>query len=227
MYNNGSAGANNYPLRGGKGANFEGGVRANAWATGGLIPVAQRGKKVGGLIALQDFYGTFCHLAGVDPFDARAAAAGLPPVDSYNLWPLLSGANRTSPRAELALGSAGLLAPWMDGAPAVQGLIQPPWKLLLGELGQNIWQSPTYPNESTSWPDTPFSCGEGCLFDLESDPTEHNDVAAAHPDVVARMRARVAELQRAVYNPVRGRDDGTACKAALGEWGGFWGPFAA
>jgi hypothetical protein len=36
-------------------------------------------------------YGTFAHLAGVDPTDHRAAAAGLPPVDSLNLWPYVSG----------------------------------------------------------------------------------------------------------------------------------------
>ena len=30
-------------------------------------------------------------MAGVDVTDQRAAATGLPPVDSVNLWPLLSG----------------------------------------------------------------------------------------------------------------------------------------
>jgi arylsulfatase I/J len=201
-------------------------VRANAWAAGGLIPPARRGARAAGLVAIQDFYGTFCALAGVDPFDARAAAAGLPPVESFNLWPLLSGANGTSPRAELALGSAGLAAPWTAGAPAVQGLIQPPWKLLVGELGQNIWQSAQYPNETTAWPDTPFACGGGgCLFNIEEDPGEHVDLAAARPDVAARMRARMAQLTRAAYSPERGADDGAACKAAFGRWGGFWGPF--
>jgi arylsulfatase B len=227
IYNNGSAGANNFPLRGGKGSNFEGGVRANAWAAGGLLPPSQRGRKLGGLVALQDFYATFCHLAGVDPFDARAAAAGLPPVDSVNQWPLLccSSSNGTGPRGEVALGSAGLLAPWSAGAPVVQGLIQPPFKLLLGELGQNIWQSPAYPNETTSWPDAPFSCAHGCLYNIEVDPSEYQDLSREQPGVVARMRARMGELQRAVYSPNRGGDDGEACAAALGKWGGFWGPF--
>ena len=38
-------------------------------------------------------YATFCHLAGVSPHDDKAAAAvpPLPPVDSLNLWGLLSG----------------------------------------------------------------------------------------------------------------------------------------
>ena len=218
IYNNGSAGANNFPLRGGKGSNFQGGVRVNAWASGGLIPATQRGRKETGLLAAWDFFATFCGLAGVDPTDHRAAAAGLPPVDSVDLWPLLSGANLSSPRAELALGSAGLVSPW-DGAAAVQRLISPPYKLLIGDLGENIWQSPVYPNASTSWPDNPFSCGDvGCLFDISLDPYEYHDIAREQPDVAARLRARIAELQLAVYDPQRGGDDGAACAAATTTW---------
>jgi uncharacterized membrane protein len=37
IYTNGSAGANNYPLRGGKVSNWEGGVRSNALVSGGFI----------------------------------------------------------------------------------------------------------------------------------------------------------------------------------------------
>ena len=108
----------------------------------------------------------------------------------------------------------------------MQGLIQMPYKLLIGELGENIWQSPVYPNASTSWEDIPVSCGDsGCLFNLESDPSEYRDLASELPDVAARLRARIAELQESVYDPWRGGDDGAACAAAAARWGGFWGPF--
>lgn len=53
-------------------------------------------------------YATFSALAGVDPTDEKAAAAGLPPIDSLNLWPLISGANTTSPRTEVVLGAGQL-----------------------------------------------------------------------------------------------------------------------
>lgn len=77
----GTSGANNFPLRGGKIGLMEGGIRLNAFISGGLVPVSLRGSTNEGWMHLEDWYTTFCSLAGVDPTDARAAAAGLPPVD--------------------------------------------------------------------------------------------------------------------------------------------------
>lgn len=59
------------------------------------------GKKLDGFTHAADWYATFCSLAGVDPFDHRAALANLPPVDGLDLWPYLSGAVETSPRKEV------------------------------------------------------------------------------------------------------------------------------
>ena len=81
VYFGGSSGANNYPLRGGKTSNWQGGIRVNAWASGGMIPAAMRGRKLEGLTAVWDVYATFSAVAGADPTDHRAAAAGLPPID--------------------------------------------------------------------------------------------------------------------------------------------------
>jgi hypothetical protein len=58
-------------------------------------------------------YATFAHMAGADPTDKRAAAAGLPPIDGINQWPLLSGVTTTPPRTEVALGSCAA-APDID-----------------------------------------------------------------------------------------------------------------
>ena len=62
-------GSNNYPLRGGKFGNCEGGVRVNGLVGGGALPAAQRGTKTSAFVAVEDFYTTFCAIAGVDPRD--------------------------------------------------------------------------------------------------------------------------------------------------------------
>ena len=223
----GDSGANNFPLRGGKHSNFEGGVRVNAFAAGGLLPPAARGRVLEGLAAVEDLYVTFLRLAGLDPADARGGAAGLPPVEGLDLWPWLSGANATSPRTEVVLGAcAGGAA---DGPTAVQGLVRADGlKLLVASLDNAVWQGPFYPNATTSWNNTPVDCGSGCLFDVFADPGEHVDLAAARPGDLAEMQARLAELQAGVFSPLRGGASALACNVSApnGEWRGFVGPFA-
>ena len=105
IYANGSAGANNYPLKGGKMNNWEGGIRGNSFVSGGFIPAHMRGHKYEGLVTAWDWYHTFCRFAGVDPTDHRAAAADLPPLDSFDHSGLILGTNLTSPRTELPIGT--------------------------------------------------------------------------------------------------------------------------
>ena len=50
---------NNYPLRGGKGTKFEGGIRATTFVNGGYLPDARRGQKEMGLISIADWYTLF------------------------------------------------------------------------------------------------------------------------------------------------------------------------
>ena len=92
--------ANNYPFRGGKASNWEGGIRVPAFISGGAVPAARRGQRLAGVTHTADWYSTFTCLAGVDPTDHRAAASGLPAIDSLDCWKLLAGENLTSPRTE-------------------------------------------------------------------------------------------------------------------------------
>ena len=278
IYQSGAAGANNWPMRGGKMSNWQvsprplkrprpllrrhvlrsascssllfanvhsplpyndaaptqqGGIRVNAFASGGLIPEARRGTLEDGLFHGCDAYATFCALAGVDPTDHRAAAAGLPPIDSLNMWPLISGANSTSPRTEIVAGSDSSECNFGNGT-TVQALVRADgWKLIIGSLGQNVWSGPISPN-GTNWTDTPYHCGipssppvgkGGCLFNVLTDPNEHDDVVDQHPDIVAEMYARIQAHQTTAFSPDRGHDDGSACRAALGTWQQRWGPF--
>merc|ERR1719277_1579302 len=97
---NGEAGANNYPLRGGKYSNFEGGIRVNAFMSGGFLPKAVQGTKQEEMIHIADWYRTLGEgIAGVDVTDHQAAESDppLPPIDSLNMWPLLSGQSKVNP----------------------------------------------------------------------------------------------------------------------------------
>jgi len=217
-------GGNNWPLKGGKASNWEGGVRVNAFAAGGAVPAARRGTREAGLIEMSDWYATFCAIAGADPADAAAAAAGLPPVDGMNMWPLLSGANASSPRTHVLLGSSD--GTDKSGNTIVEGVVRADgYKLLLGKQASAFWTGPTYPNSST-YPSGSENCGDaGCLFNVLADPNEHDEISAAHPDVVKELRALVDAAAATVFNPDRGTDDGAACTAAFAQHGGFFGPF--
>jgi hypothetical protein len=129
-------------------SNWQGGIRVNAYAAGGLLPAAVVGTTNDHLMVGADVYATFCALAGVDPTDARAAAAGLPPIDGVNQWPSISGAATTGPRTEVPVGStageAGLAgATGRDADTVVQAIVTAEgWKLMVGQTGQNIWTGP-------------------------------------------------------------------------------------
>ncbi len=181
-------------------------------------------------MSIEDWYSTFCGLAGAPVEDTRAAAAGLPPVDSLDLWPLLSGANATSPRTEVVLGMPTISSALSIGDPytGVQAVIRSDgWKLVVGVTHQNVWTSPQYPNASTKWDNTPADCGDtGCLYNVFTDESEYNNVASENPDIVTALRARIAHYNSTVYRPNRGTSDKeVACPILLGKYGGFWGPW--
>jgi arylsulfatase I/J len=52
-----AGGANNYPMRGGKFSNWEGGIRVAAFVSGGVVPAARRTVRVFG----QQFALRGCH----------------------------------------------------------------------------------------------------------------------------------------------------------------------
>ena len=234
----GICGGNNWPLTGGKFSNWEGGVRVNAFVAGGVLPAAMRGTTLHEYVTVWDWYSTYAAIAGVDPTDHVAAAAGLPPIDSVNQWPLLSGANATAPRRSIVLGDTSALEPGADGDTLVGGLIDGDLKLLVGAadrvhtIGQYVQTGPSWPNETSHLVPTLHvkTCGRelrhGCLFNITADPEEQVNLASAMPDAWAAMLKRVDEEQAGVYSPKRGVKDPRACEVATGAYGGWWAPFA-
>lgn len=103
MYVSGHMG-NNWPLRGGKQTDFEGGIRTVSFVGGGFVSeTGARGTIRDQYAHAADWYPTLCTLAGGDDcFDTAAVKArSVPGVDGFDLWPYLTGQHDTSPRTEI------------------------------------------------------------------------------------------------------------------------------
>lgn len=197
-------------------------------------------------------YASFCALAGVPPEDAPAAAAGLPPIDSVDQLPYIFGRNATPPRTVVELGvpitpgeawaPGGFKYNLASGNVYIGGAVTKKWKLLVGAQYESVWTGPQYPNGST-WDDVLVDCGggppfpgpppaapplRGCLFDMENDPSERDNVADAHPDVVAALNATIVGAQKSAIAYLHGTIDQAACAAAYNaSRGGVLGPWLA
>lgn len=175
-------GGNNWPLRGMKFTDFEGGTRVAAFVSGGVVPPARRGALEAGLMHVADWYCTFSLLAGVDPTDRKAAGGPVPPVDCLDMWATLAR-GAPSLRTELTLSQ--------------NAHIRWPHKVVLGKQGgKGVWTGPRHPN-ATAHPDDDAGCGAtGCLFDIEVDPTEHADLARQRPALLANLSSALAAAWR-------------------------------
>lgn len=216
----------NWPLRGGKGSEWEGAIRAAAFVSGGYIPEALRGSVSDAMVHVADWYATFAALVGVDARDGRAAAAGLPPVDSVNVWPNLMRTNDTPARSEFAASTATLLSG--------------NWKLISTLAATRAgWTGTLFPNSSS--PERAFdptrvtaNCSAGCLFDVVADPSEHHDLASANPTIVATLTARLQQWRETFYSnnetfpyacPHDVPNANCSCWLATNVYGGYVGPF--
>jgi arylsulfatase I/J len=211
---------NNWPLRGGKTNVFEGGIRVTAFVTGGFLPQNLQGTKREGYIHGADWYATLCHLAGADPTDTPAPnPAGIPPIDSMNMWPYLTGDATASPRTQMLIST---------GSPNVAGgaVIDGEYKLVLDVQTYGFWQGPIYPNATTNHnSETPFQCGSGCLFNIQTDPSEYIDLAKSMPDKLAEMQALFKKLAATAYQAPKWPTDAAKCKAYVTANGGSVGPY--
>ena len=153
-------------------------------------------------------------LAGVDPTDHEAAKAGLPPIDSLNMWPMLSGHNMTSPRTEVHVRA--------------DALVQGAYKLLVGKMPGAAWAGPQYPNVSSAGHEVrrgELNCAHGCLFNVEDDPTEHTNLANDDPERVQAMLIRLAALNHTIFKRDMPPDDPACNVTAYSYYGGFLGPW--
>ena len=221
----GPSNANNYPLRGGKGNDFEGGTRVLGCVSGGLVPASQHGRALpaaGSHFHVADVFATFCKLARHPRCEDRPGG-GIPPTESHDMWPVFSGATDVSARNETVLsfittgGTAG------DAA-----LLRGAHKYVVGrQSGTGYWWGPAYPNASTpaKLPATAPGCPGGCLYNVEDDPTEHHDLSARLPRLKAALKARLAQLGAGAFQSDANATSEPQVAAAKAEALDWWQPW--
>jgi len=173
----------NYPFRGSKGNNFEGGVHVPAIISGGLLPNEMKGKSLDGLIHISDFYSTFCRIAGnINPNETNPNAPSN--IDSIDMWDYITGKISNSPRNIIVHDH-------LMYTNITQGTIrQGKYKLVVMNESEAGWYGEFSPNQS--WEKEYqyiYACSvdNPCLFDIENDITEHNDISESNPNIVHSM----------------------------------------
>lgn len=137
------------------------------------------------------------------------------------MWPLVSGANTTSPRTTILVNA--------------QLLVHNEWKFV--KSGSNMIEAGyggvAYPNGTTvaddSWiggPQYVSHCTnpQGCLWNVVDDMTEQSEVAAQNPSVVTMLAGIMAQETATIYSV--SHDNDPACKPYCHQnYGGFYGPW--
>ena len=233
---------NNWPFRGGKQTNFEGGVRVPAFMGGGFLPASARRGNLTGYIHAADWYPTFCTLGGgVDCLEEKSDGVvnkHVPTVDGYNMWPYVIGQVKASPRTEIMLdsvcyapgscvnGSAGKKSPCEPEHLCIGAIISGDFKLVLGMQKYGFWMGPVYPNASTDHSkERPFDCKAGCLFDIQKDPAEHHDLATTRASKLGQMTELWHQRQTTAFQAPKLKPNPAKCEAYREAHGGYTGPY--
>ena len=217
----------NYPLKGAKGTLFEGGIRALAFANGGVLPDSMRGKTSEGFIHIADWYPTFCNMAGVDPSDS---GTGKFPVDGLDIWRIISGENATTQHEEIVLAYNLSL----NSNSIVGAIIMGEYKLIVGhQEGGNcngLMFSPLdYPCTNGT---IGKNCQPYCLYNLVQDPGEKQDLSTTEPSIFKVLLDRYNSHAKEPYDMVDQGYHSTsdlpvfsrACKY-MRDRGGYWQPW--
>jgi len=175
--NGGPPPGDNTPLRDFKGSIYEGGTRAAAFATWpGRIPAD---KHVTQPMHMVDWYPTLIKLAG-GTLDQKL------PVDGLDVWPMLTKGAPTPHDAILSVSTQG---------PTRAAVRMGDWKLMVsGNADADSGEDDGATKAKKKGKAAAGKYEPVALYNLADDPSESKNLAAAQPDRVKAMRARLAEL---------------------------------
>lgn len=203
-------GGSNYPLRGGKGSVWEGGVRARALVSGPLVPTNVRGSSYQGLFHAADWLPTILGAAQIGPIQS----------DGVDQWAAIRGL-ASPPRDEVVVQVD--TSPSGDGASGA--IRRGRWKLLL-----DVKREPVYDRTSSEAPLDWLAADAGTyLFDVEADPSESTDLSEAQPELVAELTKRLMDVHADAATPlycVPTAIEDALARAAFRSQGNVLGPWA-
>lgn len=224
------SGGSNWPLRGGKGTYWEGGIRAVGFVHSPLLK--RKGVVSRALIHVSDWYPTLLVLAG-----ALQSHSGL---DGHDVWgtineglpcprtEILFNIDPVSRKPEEPYDKALVLNGFGIWDTAVRAAIRAwDWKLLTGNVGDGDWIPPqALPSGPERWQKLEKRRNElgksVWLFNVTSDPYERSDLAEARPEVVKHLLTRLAEYNQTAVMARNPPDDPMADPELHG---GVWGPW--
>jgi arylsulfatase A-like enzyme len=173
----------NGPLRAGKGTLYEGGTRVVAFAT--WDGVIKAGSQVTAALHMVDWYPTLLKLASVS-LEQKL------PLDGRDAWPAITQGS-ASPHDAILLNTT----------PANGAIRMGDWKLVLaGNVSDS--EEGGEPKVKAKKKDKKKSAGNAPgveLFNLATDPNEKINLAAAQPEKVAELRARLETLAAQAVPP--------------------------
>ncbi|XP_010764665.1 arylsulfatase I [Notothenia coriiceps] len=224
------SGGSNWPLKGGKGTYWEGGIRAVGFVHSPLLK--KKGVVSRALIHVSDWFPTLLGLAGAPQSNHS--------LDGHDVWETISK-GWPSPRTEILFNidpvsrkpgdpydKALVLNGFGIWDTAVRAAIRAgDWKLLTGNVGDGDWIPPhALPGGPERWQKLEKRRNEVgksvWLFNVTSDPYERSDLAEVHPEVVKHLLTRLAEYNLTAVMPRNPPDDPMADPEFHG---GVWSPW--
>lgn len=199
----------NWPFRGEKHTNWEGGMRVAAFISGGFLPPDVRGTNNDIVFHIVDWYPTICNLAGVngnddppvpplpvDPSDPTKDIYGpysFPPVDGRDIWDLIvhptdkpiDSVHPTlwlSAEVMLSRGRYKLVVAQPDPSKMSAGTAECGWK-----QKDETWEEPTAAQCACGCAFKDRTTFVPCLFDVVADASERVDLSASQPSLVADL----------------------------------------